>query len=57
MYDATTIRNIVEMIDSITTNVSYTRSSRQDLVNTTSRQVTLTVSSQDLITQMNDASR
>ena len=36
LYDATTIRNIVEMIDSITTNVSYTRSSRQDLVNTAS---------------------
>ena len=36
LYDATTIRNIVEMIDSITTNVSYTRSSRQDLINTAS---------------------
>ena len=36
LYDATTIRNIVEMIDSITTNVSYTRSSRQDHVNTAS---------------------
>ena len=36
LYDARTIRNIVEMIDSITTNVSYTRSSRQDLINTAS---------------------
>ncbi|MFR2192766.1 MAG: hypothetical protein ACLS5G_07905 [Streptococcus sp.] len=47
MYDATTIRNIVEMIDSITTNVSYTRSSRQDLVNTASSDNTYS-GSQDL---------
>ena len=36
LYDATTIRNIVEMIDSITMDVSYMCSSRQDLVNTAS---------------------
>lgn len=47
LYDATTIRNIVEMIDSITTNVSYTRSSRQDLVNTASSDNTYN-GSQDL---------
>ena len=47
LYDATTIRNIVEMIDSITTNVSYTRSSRQDLVNTASSDNTYS-GSQDL---------
>ena len=47
LYDATTIRNIVEMIDSITTNVSYTRSSRQDLVNTVSSDNTYN-GSQDL---------
>ena len=47
LYDATTIRNIVEMIDSITTNVSYTRSSRQDLVNTASSDTTYS-GSQDL---------
>ena len=47
LYDATTIRNIVEMIDSITTNVSYTRSSRQDLVNTASSDSTYN-GSQDL---------
>ena len=47
VYDATTIRNIVEMIDSITTNVSYTRSSRQDLVNTASSDNTYN-GSQDL---------
>lgn len=47
LYDATTIRNIVEMIDSITTNVSYTRSSRQDLVNTSSSDNTYS-GSQDL---------
>lgn len=40
LYDATTIRNIVEMIDSITTDVSYMRSSRQDLVNTPSSENT-----------------
>ncbi|MFQ7167204.1 MAG: hypothetical protein ACLRPQ_02485 [Streptococcus sp.] len=39
--------NIVEMIDSITTNVSYTRSSRQDLVNTASSDNTYS-GSQDL---------
>ncbi len=33
--DATTV-NIVEMIDNITTNVSYTRSSRQDVSATAS---------------------
>ena len=47
LYDATTIRNIVEMIDSITTNVSYTRSSRQDLINTASSDTTYS-GSQDL---------
>ncbi|MDU7942631.1 MAG: glycoside hydrolase family 66 protein, partial [Streptococcus salivarius] len=47
LYDATTIRNIVEMIDSITTNVSYTRSSRQDLINTVSSDNTYS-GSQDL---------
>ena len=47
LYDATTIRNIVEMIDSITTNVSYTRSSRQDLINTASSDNTYS-GSQDL---------
>ena len=47
LYDATTIRNIVEMIDSITTNVSYTRSSRQDLNNTASSDNTYS-GSQDL---------
>lgn len=47
LYDATTIRNIVEMIDSITTNVSHTRSSRQDLVNTASSDNTYS-GSQDL---------
>ena len=47
LYDATTIRNIVEMIDSITTNVSYTRSNRQDLVNTASSDNTYN-GSQDL---------
>ena len=47
LYDATTIRSIVEMIDSITTNVSYTRSSRQDLVNTASSDNTYN-GSQDL---------
>ena len=47
LYDATTIRNIVEMIDSITTNVSYTRSSRQDLVNIASSDNTYS-GSQDL---------
>ena len=47
LYDARTIRNIVEMIDSITTNVSYTRSSRQDLVNTASSDNTYN-GSQDL---------
>ena len=47
LYDATTIRNIVEMIDSITTNVSYTRSSRQVLVNTVSSDNTYN-GSQDL---------
>ena len=47
LYDATTIRNIVEMIDSITTKVSYTRSSRQDLVNTASSDNTYN-GSQDL---------
>ena len=47
LYAATTIRNIVEMIDSITTNVSYTRSSRQDLVNTVSSDNTYN-GSQDL---------
>ena len=47
LYDATTIRNIVEMIDSITTNVSYTRSNRQDLVNTASSDNTYS-GSQDL---------
>lgn len=47
LYDATTIRDIVEMIDSITTNVSYTRSSRQDLVNTASSDNTYN-GSQDL---------
>ena len=47
LYDATTIRNIVEMIDSITTNVSYTRSSRQDLVKTVSSDNTYN-GSQDL---------
>ena len=47
LYDATTIRSIVEMIDSITTNVSYTRSSRQDLVNTASSDNTYS-GSQDL---------
>ena len=47
LYDATTIRNIAEMIDSITTNVSYTRSSRQDLVNTASSDNTYN-GSQDL---------
>jgi len=47
LYDATTIRNIVEMIDSITTNVSYTRSSRQDLINTASSDNTYN-GSQDL---------
>lgn len=47
LYDATTIRNIVEMIDSITTNVSYTGSSRQDLVNTVSSDNTYN-GSQDL---------
>ena len=47
LYDATTIRDIVEMIDSITTNVSYTRSSRQDLVNTASSDNTYS-GSQDL---------
>lgn len=47
LYDATTIRKIVEMIDSITTNVSYTRSSRQDLVNTASSDNTYS-GSQDL---------
>ena len=47
LYDATTIRNIVEMIDSITTKVSYTRSSRQDLVNTASSDNTYS-GSQDL---------
>ncbi|MBS6973134.1 MAG: dextranase [Streptococcus salivarius] len=47
LYDATTIRNIVEMIDSITTNVSYTRSSRQDLNNTDSSDNTYS-GSQDL---------
>ena len=40
LYDATTIRNIVEMIDSITMDVSYMRSSRQDLVNTPSSENT-----------------
>ena len=47
LYDARTIRNIVEMIDSITTNVSYTRSSRQDLINTASSDNTYS-GSQDL---------
>lgn len=47
LYDATTIRNIVEMIDSITTNVSYTCSSRQDLINTASSDNTYS-GSQDL---------
>ena len=47
LYDATTIRNIVEMIDSITTNISYTRSSRQDLINTVSSDNTYS-GSQDL---------
>ena len=47
LYDAATIRNIVEMIDSITTNVSYTRSSHQDLVNTASSDNTYN-GSQDL---------
>ena len=47
LYDATTIRNIVEMIDSITTNVNYTRSSRQDLINTASSDTTYS-GSQDL---------
>ena len=47
LYAARTIRNIVEMIDSITTNVSYTRSSRQDLVNTASSDNTYN-GSQDL---------
>ena len=36
LYDATTIRNIVEMIDSITTNVIYTRGSRPDNINAAS---------------------
>ena len=40
LYDATTIRNIVEMIDSITMDVSYMCSSRQDLVNTPSSENT-----------------
>ncbi|CAD0135879.1 protein of unknown function [Streptococcus thermophilus] len=40
MYAATTIRNIVEMIDSITMDVSYMRSSRQDLVNIPSSEKT-----------------
>ena len=47
LYDAVTIRNIVEMIDSITTNVTYTRSSHQDLVNTASSDNTYN-GSQDL---------
>ena len=47
LYDATTIRNMVEMIDSITTNVSYPRSSRQDLINTASSDNTYS-GSQDL---------
>ena len=47
LYDAATIRNIVEMIDSITTNVTYTRSSHQDLVNTASSDNTYN-GSQDL---------
>ena len=47
LYDAVTIRNIVEMIDSITTNVTYTRSSHQDIVDTASSDNTYN-GSQDL---------
>ena len=47
LYDAATIRNIIEMIDSITTNVSYTRRSHQDIVDTASSDNTYN-GSQDL---------
>lgn len=36
LYDARTIRNIVEMIDSITTNVRYTHGTLQEVANTAS---------------------
>ena len=36
LYDARTIRNIVEMIDSITTNVRYTHGTLQEVANTDS---------------------
>ena len=36
LYDARTIRNIVEMIDSITTNVRYTHGTLQEIANTAS---------------------
>lgn len=36
LYDARTIRNIVEMIDSITTNVRYTHGPLQEVANTAS---------------------
>ena len=36
LYDARTIRNIVEMIDSITTNVRYTHGTFQEVANTAS---------------------
>ena len=36
LYDARTIRNIVEMIDSITTNVRYTHGNLQEVANTDS---------------------